>query len=459
MAFAAHQFITRIEFTKRIRWLINLRWIAAAGLSIVIPAAKLLLKIDISLLKLYIGNCVLIAYNAIFFFYCLRLESYSDTEVWFRKATIFVNMQILFDLILLLYLIHFTGGPENPLISFFIFHMVIASILLSKRAAYLQASIIILLYGFVSGGEAVGLIYHYHLDGFIPADHCFISPSFFLVSYFSFALTLYITVYLSTTIIQKLKERESDLEIANIKLEEQDRIKSQYVFKVSHDIRGSIGAIQSCLKVILCGITGFISQKSREMVERAEHRSRVLLHFVQNLLELSELRAAHEIVMQPVVLTKVIEGALTACSPKFEEKRLRFSMNNTCRECIVEANEELMEKLFAEILANSTEYTLDGGTIDMTIAASESLRSVDVAVSDSGIGIPDGEIARIYDDFFRASNAKKHDTDGTGLGLSLVRQIVDVHGGAIRVNSKENRGSTFTVTLPLPLNQEVERNE
>jgi signal transduction histidine kinase len=454
MVFEAHQFITRIEFDKRIRWLINLRWIAAAGLFLVIMAARSLLEIDLPALTLYCGNAALAVYNGLFLLYFRRLESCTETEIWFRKANIFVNLQISLDLLLLLYLIHFTGGQENPFMTFFVFHMVIASILLSRRAAYLQASVIIMLYGIVFGGEAAGILEHVHLAAAIPVEQCFITLSFFSVSFFGFALTLYITVYLSTTIIQKLRERESDLEVANIKLREQDRVKSQYVFTVSHDIRGAIGAIQSCLKVVLYGITGRLSKKSREMVARAEHRSRVLLHFVQNLLELSEIRAAEEISRKPIMISKIVDRALSDCSLRIEEKNLRFSLKNTCAECVAVVNQELMVKLVAEILNNSAMYTPEGGSIEMQIVEQKGTPSVSITVSDNGIGIPEDQQSRIYDDFFRASNAKEHDTDGTGLGLSLAKQIVGVHGGAITVESKENMGSSFTVTLPIQYNQE-----
>ncbi len=441
------QFLPRRELSQRIKWLINLRWLASVGLFIVITVSKYILQIDLPIVPLYTGNAALIFYNILFFIYYKRLTLLQNESLWFRKINHMVNLQISLDLMLLLVLIHFSGGFENPFISFFIFHMVIASILLAKRAAYLQATLVIILFGVAMGGESLGLFKHYHLSGLIEASR-FQNLKFFFVVFFTFVLTLYITVYLSTTIIQKLRERENDLALANKKLEEQDRIKSLYVYTVSHDIKGSIGAIQSCLKVVLRGLTGAISSKSREMVARAERRSMGLLHFVNDLLELSEIRAAREIKIEKFIISDTVEKVTSQHKPLIEERGLALVIENPIGDSYVNAHRALIEQLLANLITNAAKYTPPGGKITLRCRDLQARSLIEISVSDTGIGIAEEDLPHIFEDFYRAENAKEFNEDGTGLGLSIVKQIADVHGGTLRVESTKDKGSSFILTIP-----------
>ena len=441
------QFLPRKELSQRIKWLINLRWIASFGLFIVITVSKYALQINLPVLPLYTGNAALIFYNIFFFVYYKRLTLQQNESLWFRKINHMVNLQIYLDLMLLLILIHFSGGFENPFLSFFIFHMVIASILLSKKAAYLQATLVIIHFGLIMGAESLGLFRHFHLSGLIVASR-YQDLSYFFVVFITFILTLYITVYISTTIIQKLRERENDLALANKKLEEQDRIKSLYVYTLSHDIKGSIGAIQSCLKVVLNGLTGSISKKSKEMVARAERRSMDLLRFINDLLELAEIRAAREIKIEKLTISEVVKKVTSQHKTLIEEKGLALVVETPIGDYYVNAHQALIEELLVNLITNAARYTPPGGKITLSFKDLKARSLIEISVADTGIGIPEEDLPHIFEDFYRAANAKELSEDGTGLGLSIVKQIVDVHGGNLRVESTKDKGSSFIVTLP-----------
>jgi len=153
------------------------------------------------------------------------------------------------NLALLSYLLHFSGGVENPFSAFFVFHMVIAGILLAPRAAYLEAAL-----------------------------------PYLVALLTAVAASLFGSVYLSSSIAEKLRQRDRELAAAVSNLERKDQEKSRYVQQVSHDIRGSISAIQSCLRVVLEGLSGPLPDSARSMVVRAERRSRSLLEFANDLL-------------------------------------------------------------------------------------------------------------------------------------------------------------------------------
>ena len=441
-----------LRWNEKLKWFITLRWIAVIGLFIAITATKYIFKIELPLFYLYLGNLGLLFYNILFFFYFQRHKSQKNNNDWFKKTNCFANLQISLDLILLTYLIHFSGGAENPFIFYFVFHMVIASILLSNRAAYLQATLAVILLGAVIAGEYLKVLPHYHLDGFIPmlsagSELC-LHPQYLLGVFSVFVSTLYITVYFTTSIVNRLRAEEKELAVANLKLEEQDRLKSQYVLTVSHDLQSSLSTIQSCLKVVLSDLTGEISEKSREMISRAEQRSRYLLHFVKGLLDLSKMRADKELDKKPISLSETITKVIEQLKPRMEEKELSLTVENSVSGTLISANPDAMEQLFTNLISNAIRYTPWGGKITVGCQLSTVNGFIQVSVEDTGIGIPQEDLPHIFEDFYRAKNAQALEKDGTGLGLSIVKQIINSHGGEIWLESQVGKGSRVTFTLP-----------
>lgn len=442
-------FIHQKEFDRRIKWLIKLRWLAALGLFVVITGTKLLLKIDIHIFQLYLGNAVLVIYNIIFFYYYRYLDKNRNSPKWLNKANFLANIQSSLDLTLLTFLIYYSGGIENPFIFFFIFHMVIASILLTNKAAYLQATYTTIIFGIVMGGESLGFLPHHHFSGFSTGNSYDLNLAFFLGRYIAFFSTLYITVYMSTTIINVLRERDTDLKEANEQLEEKDRVKSQYVMRVTHDLKSSLTAIQTCLKVVLVGITGKISEKSRDMVSRAEQRSLSLYQFVEDLLDLSIIRAAKDIEKKKINMPQTLHKVVGQLKPQANKAGLKLIVDTHSGVSEINGNQKILESMLINLIMNSIKYTPVGGKIIIRTGATRGSHLLRVSISDTGIGIPEKDLPHIYDDFYRAENVEQLEKDGSGLGLSMVKQIVEVHGGTIDVKSEVGKGSVFMLTFPL----------
>ncbi len=433
------------ELGQRINWLIRLRWLAAIVVFVVIGGARFFLQIELRLIPLYSGAVVLLFYNTLFFRYSRHLQSQKGDEGWFRKANHFGNFQISLDLVMLAYLIHFAGGAENPFIFYFIFHMVIASILLSNRAAYLQATLAVALSGTVFGAERWQILSHYHLGGFVGGE-LYAHSSYLLGVSFVLTTTLYLTVYMATCIVNKLRERERELARANEKLEEQDRLKSQYVATVSHDLRASLSTIQNCLKVVLSNLTGSVSEKSREMITRAEQRSMHLLHFVKDLLDLSRIKGMKELEMKPLSLSELLGKVTERLRTRAENKGVALTLKNSTNISSIYANEDALEQLFANLILNAIKYTPWGGNVGVEIKEeSDRFRAT---VWDTGIGVRQEDLSHIFEEFYRAKNAEQMEKEGTGLGLSIVKQIIEAHRGEIWVESEVGKGSRFTFTLP-----------
>jgi len=466
------------ELLSRIEWLIKLRWIAIGGVFCVIIGVKFLLLVDIPLLSLCFGTITLLLLNFVYFWYSKRLKQDADFQHQRKRALFFANLQISVDLFMLVFLIHFSGGLENPFIFYFIFHMVIASILLSNRAAYFQATFATVLLGAMIILEHHHIIYHHHMQGFVPYEMhgniVYITGVFLILT-----STLFITIYMATSIVNRLRAREQELAIANEQLSEQDRRKSQHVWTVAHDIQSHLSTIQSCLKVVLNGLTGGMPDKTREMVARAEGRTLYLLHFTKDLLNLSRIKSAREMPKEELQLAKVAEKVIEGIKMWSTEKGLSLTVEGTTELPTVYANRDEIEQLFLNLIVNAIKYTPKGGKITVEASKFEYAKNppyapfsnpdsastgsriqknlegrkegdyVAVSVSDTGIGIPEDDLSHIFEEFYRAKNTGSVAAEGTGLGLSIAQQIIKDHGGKIWAESKVGQGTKFTFLLPI----------
>lgn len=437
------------EFNQRLKWLIKLRWFAVIGVFLLITAINYAIGIKLSLPQLYSGSIALLLLNLSFFLYNNLLEKRKDEKnrviTANRLVNRFANLQISLDLLALSYLIHFSGGIENPFIFYFIFHMVIASILLSNKAAYLQATLAVGLLGGIVISEYSGLLPHHHINNFIDSRLCL--SGFYILGIFSvFISTLYITVYMATSIVNRLREQEKELVATNKKLSEQDRLKSQYVLTVSHDIQSSLSTIQICLSVVLGFLSDSLSVKAKEMISRAEKRCQYLLSFVKDLLNLSKIRMTRKLERKSVSLSEIVKKVVEQTREFAEQKGLTLSVENPDRDTAVFADANLLEQLILNLMENAVKYTPWGGKIGITLKDKQN--SYEIVVWDTGIGISQEDLNGIFDDFYRAKNAEQMEKDGTGLGLSIVRQIVDIHNGDVFVESEIGKGSKFIFTIP-----------
>ncbi len=308
------------DLVERIYWVIKLRWIAVVGVILVILFASQILKFSLPVFPLYTIAIVVAVYNLIFFLLLTQLQGKEPVIIINRIA----NAQISLDLLSLAVLIHFSGGIENPFIFYFIFHMIIASILLSRRASFLQATFAVLLFCLIVILEYFGILPHYCLKGFIIHNQ---HDNLIYISGISFVFisTLYIAVYMATSISAKLRQREKTLEETNELLKEKDRIKSEYVLRVSHDIKEHLSAIQGCLEPVAGGITGELNPKQFDLVRRASERSAKLMFFVKALLEITRIKLSREIKMEYFCFKDALSEAIAYIDSKAKDKNITLN--------------------------------------------------------------------------------------------------------------------------------------
>lgn len=449
-----------VELTQRIHWLIQLRWVAAVTVLYGTFLATAVAGIRLDPLPLYLIGAAIAMYNALFII-GLRWSEVATDALRLSHAKGMAHGQIVTDLIFLTLLIHFTGGVENPLSFYFIFHVIIASILLSRRETFVQSTVAILLYGGLVLGEFAGAIPHITLFGPVRSDLAR-DGQFVAVSLLVFSSTIYLSAYMATSIVKRLRERDREilqltqelqqkareLEVAYNQLAELEQVKSQYMGRMSQEMKAPLMAIQSSLEAVLEGLAGEVSTTQREMVARSETRTRSLLNLVTDLLILSRAKEAKLLTeRRPVSPREIVEKVAGIESARALSKDVTLSTQFSDDVPAMYADPETIEQLVHNLVSNAVTYTPSGGRVELRVdSIGEAIR---FRISDSGIGIPAAEIPKIFNEFYRAENARRYSDEGTGLGLSIVRSTVDTLGGDIQVESQVGTGTAFTVVLPV----------
>ena len=243
-----------------------------------------------------------------------------------------------------------------------------------------------------------------------------------------------------------LQKQEKSLREANAQLKEKDRIKDEYVSRVTHDIKGHLTAILSCLHIASDESTGSLNEKQSDFLLRSRRRTAQLSDFVNELLNLTQMRLSGKFETTAFSLPHTISRALDTIKRKAEDKSITVTSNVDPSVDQIIGNQFSIDELITNLLFNAIKYTPENKTVHLE--AQRDGDYVQINISDTGIGIPAEEVGHVFDEFFRATNAKKSGKEGTGLGLSIVKQIVERHGGNISVKSQEGQGTTFTIILP-----------
>ncbi len=433
-----------IRLVKRAYWLIKLRWAAILFVGAATYVSQNFLDIELQDVALYAIAILLAVYNVTVLF-LLNHFAKRGNEVPHAAVKKIINFQISADLLILTVLLHFSGGIENPFVFYFIFHMIIASILLSVWESFLQATFAVLLFSLLILLEYLQLIPHYCLRGFAP--YCLHRDNLYILgTLFVFATAIYLAVYMASYIAVRLKRTEHAYIKANILLQEKDRIKDEYVLRVTHDIKSHIATIQSCLGLIVNKVIGPLNDKPAEFINRAYTRTIKLKNFVETVLKLTEMRLNDKFEMDVFSLRDTVHNAVAAVRTKAEDKSIILNCDVESSVHKIIGNQFSIEEVTANLLLNAIKYTPENGTI--TLSAKNGNDCTVIEIADTGIGIPVDELGEVFDEFFRASNARKTEKDGTGLGLSIAKYIVERHGGKIWVDSIENTGTKFWITLP-----------
>ena len=245
--------------------------------------------------------------------------------------------------------------------------------------------------------------------------------------------------------LQKIEEEARELARAKEELERLDRFKTTFMLTVAHELRAPLNALQSFLWAIL---KGYIPpEEQQEVLGRAVQRVQELLDLVDDLLKLAAAKSEKGLEKrEPVSLADVLEKVAPLFQKEAEAKGLAWAVEVGARP-VVRADPDQMAQVWSNLISNAVKYTPAGGRV--RVALEERDGWAIGTVEDTGIGIPPQDLERIFEEFYRTPQAKEVAPRGTGLGLPLVKQILEAHGGSITVESEVGRGSRFVFRLPV----------
>jgi two-component system phosphate regulon sensor histidine kinase PhoR len=217
---------------------------------------------------------------------------------------------------------------------------------------------------------------------------------------------------------------------------------------VAHEIKNPLAAIEGYLNVILSGVAGEDAARDREMMRRSLVRAGTLRTMISELMSLTAMETGNFVIKRsPLAIDEVVAETVNSCEEKATEKGIELSLNADGAAGRVLADRAAMVRVFTNLIDNAIKYTPEKGHVDVSVEHDGLY--VKVAVRDDGIGMTQDEMDRVFDEFFRAKNEYTARVPGTGLGLSLVKRLVEMHQGRVALESSLGKGSTFTVTLPV----------
>jgi signal transduction histidine kinase/ActR/RegA family two-component response regulator len=248
---------------------------------------------------------------------------------------------------------------------------------------------------------------------------------------------------------QKVDERTAELSRANEELARTGKMKDQFLASMSHELRTPISAILGLSEFLQQGIHGVLNEKQARSVKTIEESGRHLLALVDDILDISKIEAGKvRLEPLPVWAEPVCSGALRFVSQAAQRKHLSAKYVVEPPSLKLRADEKRLRQILVNLLSNAVKFTPEGGEIGIEAMEDESAGAVIFRVWDTGIGIAREDLPRLFQPFTQLDSRLSRQHAGAGLGLSLVKKLVDLHGGSVGIESEPGRGTRVTVSLP-----------
>jgi len=224
------------------------------------------------------------------------------------------------------------------------------------------------------------------------------------------------------------------------------QVRFQFLSVLSHELKAPLNAIEGYLKMIRERQLGGKIEDYNDVIERMQDRIRGMRTLILDLLDLTKAETSQ--VKRNIVdtnITQIIRNAIDTMQPYSIQKEVTVTMKGLDN-VVIQADPNEMEIIMNNLISNSIKYNKDGGSV--TCDVTDEGDQIGISVSDTGIGMTEQEMGRLFQDFVRIKNEKTRNITGSGLGLSIVKKLVDSYNGKIGVSSMPDQGSTFKVSLP-----------
>lgn len=256
-------------------------------------------------------------------------------------------------------------------------------------------------------------------------------------------------VYERGQLAKRVDERTSELSAANAKLARVARLKDEFLANMSHELRTPLNAILGMSEVLQSGVYGDLTPEQQNAAHHIEESGRHLLALITDILDLSKIEAEKlELDIGPVFLDLICESSLRMVTQIARKKRISISSEFDERVVSIQADQRRLKQILVNLLSNAVKFTPEGGQIGLYVQGDREQELVRFIVWDTGIGITKENLGQLFRPFVQLDSKLSREHEGSGLGLSLVAKLAELHGGGVTVESEPGRGSRFTVSLP-----------
>lgn len=451
------------EFWEAIRrrnlWFIKLRYGVAVMLGFFLFLTTFVFRIEFTTTQLIAGSAITVSillYNIVLHW----LRRYVRFDVHSFNPMYLSLLQVILDLIALLLLVYYTGGIESPLYMLFVFHMIIGSLILPGTVVYTFAIVFVALFAILITLEHIGVLTHHRINGLFDVDlH---NNIHFILAYLgTFTFMIFTSVYLANGIARQLYKREKDLVESIKKINAAEKEKQKYIMGIVHELKTPIVAVASYIDIILQKFLGPIDETIEEKLVRAKYRTDEGIQMINDVLNVSKLTLYDQYDEEEIEINEIVSGVVNRRKASADAHLMKLNLFDVRdKKEKIKGDKFLLDIAISNLIGNSIKYGVDGGSVEVTINSDS--RNLILEVCDDGVGIPENELLKIFKDFYRAVNVKKIIAEGSGLGLSVVKRIVERHGGTVKAKSpsrmakKDHPGTCFTILLPF---QRKEKDE
>jgi signal transduction histidine kinase len=423
---------TLSEEQKLILWFIHLRWGAILLILSVIITSIFPGRLRIPLIPNFIIIGIAILYNLLYPFIVRRFRPFSENIT-------FTYLRVTADLLVVTFLIHFTGGVESPFKLLYLLELTAIAITGFERAAYLLAAQGAALFWLVCFLESNFFIRHYRLIDrpgtlYLNINYCF-----------SLALALLLCsiliIYISSYLAERLREKQRQVE-------ELSRAKLDFVNIVMHETKSPLTSIIGYTDLLDSQSLGPITEKQKEPLGVIKRQSQRILAMANDLLSLARIESGMaKIDKKPASLAELTGRVIEEFGPQLEERKISLIQEFDPKLPDVPLDEDKMIEVFTNLFSNAIKFSDNGGKIFLSISPRD--KEVLVSIRDEGLGIEPADLLHIFEKFHRGSK-ESAERKGTGLGLTLVKSIIESHGGKIwAVSAGRGQGAVFYFTLPV----------
>lgn len=227
-----------------------------------------------------------------------------------------------------------------------------------------------------------------------------------------------------------------------------DKVRSNFLSMVSHQLKSPLSSTLLQTSIILDGMVGGLNDKQKDLLQKIKAKIKGMVDLIHDILDVCYIEEGGYLTqIGNLDLAEILQRTVDLMQPQTQDKNIALHVKIEDHLPLIVGNKSSVEAMFINLISNAIKYTPSEGQV--SVEMSENAQNVQIEVSDTGIGVEDEDIPRIFNKFYRVRSEITKNISGTGLGLSIVKSVVDAHHGAINVESKVGEGTTFTVLLPV----------